>query len=160
MSADEIDPRKKLAYDESIRALNLQSSALDDLRSRTGILLTAVSLTATFLGSKALDGGFTPWSDAGLGSFVLSGLFCLAILWPTGGWSFVFDARTILSGYVEGPNSAPLDQIYVEFSRINQDNWKANAENLTRLFWYFRLAVLALIAQLPCWLIAIGILHG
>ena len=38
------DERKKLAYDESIRALGLQSVVLDDLRARTGILLTDINV--------------------------------------------------------------------------------------------------------------------
>src|SRR5262249_53369597 len=100
VSSENFDPRKKLAYDESIRSLTLQSSVLDDLRSRTGILLTAVSLTATFLGAKALQHGFTLWTKVGLGCFLASGGFCLMILWPSGSWDFTFNTQTILDDYV------------------------------------------------------------
>jgi hypothetical protein len=160
VQSPESDPRKKLAFDESIRSLTLQSSVLDDLRSRTGILLTAVSLTATFLGSKALQHGFTFWTEVGLGCFLVSGGFCLAVLWPSGSWNFVFNAKTILDDYVAGDDPADLDEMLVEFAERNQENWTENDVRLARLFWFFRLAVLALIGQLPCWLIAIGKAHG
>jgi hypothetical protein len=94
--ADEPDPRKKLAFDESVRALEQQSSALDNLRGRTGVLLTAISLTATFLGAQALErAGFSFLSWVAIGCFVVAGLACLAILWPSGEWKFVLNAKTI-----------------------------------------------------------------
>ena len=154
------DERKKLAYDESIRALDLQSVVLDDLRARTGILLTAASLTATFIGSRALDGGFTTWTRFALAFFVASGGFCLGVLWPRGQWGFAFNANTILEGYIQQPVAASIDEMYVEFAKINQGNWEANADRLKWLFWCFRLAVLALVLQVPCWLAAIGGAHN
>jgi hypothetical protein len=154
------DPRKKFAYDESVRALNLQSSALDDLRARTGILLAAVSLTATFIGSRALEEGFSTWTRLALGFFIASGGFCLGVLWPRGDWGFTFNAKTILEGYIEASNPAELDEMFVELAEINQTNWETNAEKLRWLYWSFRLAVLALVLQVPCWLAAIGRING
>ena len=151
-----MDERKKLAYDESIRALSLQSVVLDDLRGRTGILLTAASLTATFIGSRALDDGFTTWTRLALGFFLATGGFCLGVLWPRGQWGFAFNAKTILDGYIKQSNGATIEEMYVAFAEINQSNWEANADRLKWLFWSFRLAVLALVLQVPCWLIAIG----
>jgi hypothetical protein len=151
-----MDERKKLAYDESIRALSLQSVVLDDLRGRTGILLTAASLTATFIGSRALDDGFTTWTRLALGFFLATGGFCLGVLWPRGQWGFAFNAKTILEGYIQQSNGATIEEMYVAFAEINQSNWEANADRLKWLFWSFRLAVLALVLQVPCWLIAIG----
>jgi hypothetical protein len=155
-----VDGRKRLAYEESIRALTLQSSVLDDLRARTGILLTAASLTATFVGSRALDDGFTTWTRVALGFFLATGGFCLGVLWPRGDWNFAFDAQAILDGYVNTSDGATLDEMYVRFAEINQKNWKSNTEKIRWLFWSFRLAVLALVLQVPCWLAAIGNAHG
>lgn len=151
-----MDERKKLAYDESIRALSLQSVVLDDLRGRTGILLTAASLTATFVGSRALDDGFTTWTRLALGFFLATGGFCLGVLWPRGQWGFAFNAKTILEGYIHRSDGATIEEMYVTFAEINQSNWEANADRLKWLFWSFRLAVLALVLQVSCWLIAIG----
>jgi hypothetical protein len=154
------DPRKRLAFEESIRALTLQSAVLDDLRSRTGILLTAASLTATFVGSRALDEGFSAWTLVALALFLATGGFCLRVLWPSENWQFSFNARTILDGYVREPDSASLNKMLVEFAEFNQENWDANNEKLSRLFRSFRLAVLALVLQVLCWLMAIGMTHG
>ena len=160
MTGEVEDPRKRLAFEESIRALTLQSAVLDDLRSRTGILLTATSLTATFVGSRALDGGFSTWTQVALGLFLMTGGFCLGVLWPTGDWGFTFDAKTILDGYVRHPCPATIDQMHVEFAEINQENWQKIDDTLEWLFWSFRLGVLALVLQVPCWLMAIGTANG
>jgi hypothetical protein len=47
----------ELGYELALRGLDHQESTLDDLRTRTGTLLTATALVATFLGARALDGG-------------------------------------------------------------------------------------------------------
>lgn len=51
---DSGDPRLKLVYEESVRGWSLQSSVLDELRNRTGILLAAASVSSAFLGSADL----------------------------------------------------------------------------------------------------------
>jgi hypothetical protein len=160
MTQETADPRKRLAFDESVRALNLQSSVLDDLRARTGILLSATSLTATFVGARALDEGFATWSCIALGFFVATGGFCLGVLWPRGEWGFTFNAKTIIDGYVSSKEPATLDEMHVEFAQINQENWRTNDERLKWLFWSFRLAVLTLVLQVPCWLVAIAESNG
>jgi hypothetical protein len=154
------DQRKRLAYEESVRALTLQSSVLDDLRSRTGILLTAISLTATFVGSRALDDGFTTWTEIAFVLFLLSAGFCLGVLWPAGNWGFTLNASAVLGKYVHGSDPKGLDQMLEEIAVLNQENWEENAERLRWLFWCFRLAVLALALQVPCWLMAIGHANG
>lgn len=43
-----------LSYQAAVRALDLQERAVDQLRSRTGTLLAATSLTASFLGGQTI----------------------------------------------------------------------------------------------------------
>ena len=151
------DPRKKLAYDESVRALELQSSALDDLRSRTGILLAALSLSASFLGAQALkDPGLTGWSWAAIGSFAVSGLLSLGVLWPGWKWRFTSNAKTIIED-VQSDESLTLDQMYETYAESNQEDWEENSKRrLKPLIWLFRVAVLTLILQVAFWLFALG----
>jgi hypothetical protein len=130
MPEREPDKRKQLAFEESLRALDMQSEELNDLRGRTGILLTAASLTATFVGSRALDNGFDVWTAAAIGLFIATGGFCLGVLSPSGGWNFVFNATTILDGWIEASPEASLDEMHAEFARTNQQNWKSNDERL------------------------------
>jgi hypothetical protein len=42
-----------LAYEQSVRAIEQQARMLDELRSRTGLLLTGASIVASFLGERA-----------------------------------------------------------------------------------------------------------
>jgi hypothetical protein len=155
------DPRKKLAYEESIRALEQQSSVLDELRSRTGVLLAALSLSASFLGAQALkNSGFAGWSWAAVGTFAASGLLSLRVLWPGAGWKFTANAKTIIEDVNSG-DPPTLDQMYETYAEDNQEVWADNSEKrLKPLFRCFRLAVLALVLQVAFWLLALGNPHA
>lgn len=155
------DPRKKLAYEESIRALEQQSSVLDELRSRTGVLLAALSLSASFLGAQALKNpGFTAWSWAAIGSFAASGLLSLRVLWPGTGWKFTSNAKTIIED-VNSDDPPTLDQMYETYAEDNQEVWEKNSQDrLKPLFRCFRFAVLALVLQVAFWLLALGNPHA
>jgi hypothetical protein len=155
------DPRKKLAYEVSIRALEQQSSVLDELRARTGVLLAALSLSASFLGAQALKNpGFSAWSWAAIGSFAVSGLLSLRVLWPSGGWKFTANAKTIVED-VNSDKSLTLDQMYETYAEDNQEVWEENSrKRLKPLIWFFRIAVLTLVLQVAFWLIALGNPHA
>lgn len=152
------DARKSLAYKESVRALGQQESVLDALRSRTGILLTAISITATFLGARALDapGGISTWSWVAIGFFAGAGGCALAVLWPRDDWRFAANPTRILDDYIEGDDPATLDEMHDELARHNRSDWERNAARLGKLFSLFRLAALLLVVQVGFWLIAIG----
>ena len=61
---------EELAYGESVRAIESQAGGLDELRTRTGVLLAAASIVASFLGAEALKAGDAEGLTAGaLGAF-------------------------------------------------------------------------------------------
>jgi hypothetical protein len=158
---NDADPRKKLAYDESVRSLQLQSGVLDDLRGRTGILLTALSLTATFLGARALDlGGFSKWSWAAIAFFGVSALCCLWILRPGGKWTFTTSATYILREYVDGSEPKTLDEVHVALAEDNQKSRDENNDALDNLYLIFTIAIVALVLQVGFWLAALGTSHA
>lgn len=47
---------ERLAYEAALRALDKQERLIDELRNRTGLLLAAASLAASFLGREAFAG--------------------------------------------------------------------------------------------------------
>ena len=47
------DEAYKVPYDESVRMLTQQGSALDNIRTRAGTLVAAASLVTTFVGAQA-----------------------------------------------------------------------------------------------------------
>jgi hypothetical protein len=54
-----VDERIALIFEESRRALDQQEKVLDNLRARTGVLLTAASIASTFLGAAAGGGDWS-----------------------------------------------------------------------------------------------------
>jgi hypothetical protein len=46
---------EKLAYEAALRGLDKQEGLLEELRARTGVLLAASSLAASFLGQQAFQ---------------------------------------------------------------------------------------------------------
>jgi hypothetical protein len=71
-----------LAYELALRALDQQEAALVELRSRTGILLAASALTASFLGAPALSGGLDLPVALALAAFVGVVLMSSTVLLP------------------------------------------------------------------------------
>jgi hypothetical protein len=67
---------EQLSYDLARGALAEQDRAIDELRARTGTLLAASSIVASFLGGRALDAhGFNWESIVALGCFGAAALF-------------------------------------------------------------------------------------
>ncbi|HMJ94894.1 MAG TPA: hypothetical protein VK486_03530, partial [Thermoleophilaceae bacterium] len=48
---------EELAYNEALRAIESQERMVNELRSRTGILLTGASIVTSLLGATALTAG-------------------------------------------------------------------------------------------------------
>jgi hypothetical protein len=87
---------QELTYEVSLGALNQQESALNELRSRTGVLLAATAIAIALLGGRALDdGGHTVLELAGtaFAQAVIDRLVaafrwaCLTLVGAVGLWS-------------------------------------------------------------------------
>jgi hypothetical protein len=84
---------EKTSYEIALRALDQQAQALAELRARTGTLLTAASLIASFLGAQAIAmSGFDGWSALALLSFCVSVALSIYVLLPRDGLIFALDA--------------------------------------------------------------------
>jgi hypothetical protein len=77
---DERDSLQRVAYQRSVSALRHQEAVLTRLWERTGTLLAASSIVASFLGARALDDGFGTLTVLGLVAFVLSVLASVYVL--------------------------------------------------------------------------------
>jgi hypothetical protein len=84
------DLLSELAYDSAIRALDLQERGIEQLRARTGTLLAASSLTASFLGALAVQRSatFGALDALGLIAMVSSIALCVYVLLPKRGFVF------------------------------------------------------------------------
>jgi len=64
---------EQTTYDLAVRALSQQEQGLVELRARTGTLLTAASLIASFLGAQPIArNGLSEWVVLALSAFCLS----------------------------------------------------------------------------------------
>jgi hypothetical protein len=147
------DERIKIIYEEAVRGWSLQSSVLDELRSRTGVLLAAASVAVALLGSSDISKheGFTTLGWFAVGAFGLVLGLCLYVLFPTGGWTFTHDAKLALKGYVEAELSVDDTR---EGLAIKADEYRnENDKKLHCMFLAFQGASLALGASIVLWLI-------
>jgi hypothetical protein len=159
MSSDQvIDARVKLAYDESTRALDMQSSTIDELRSRTGVLLATITVAAAFLGAAALEHHRThgvlwwPTSLAFVGFLAAIGL-CLGVLWPVE-LEFIYGADT-LDDYFS--RDAPATEMCRAMAYGNGKSWTGNDGRIKRRVTLFRWACAALGLDVLLWLVNIGV---
>ena len=145
---------ERLAYEAAQRALDKQERLLEELRSRTGLLLAAASLAASFLGGEAFAG--TP--PRGLATLALSAFLVAVgasvyILLPTRD-EFVFGlvgARLYEALYSVRTD---LPEVYRRLAYTLDRVWADNDRKIQTLFRAFRLGaaglsteVLALIAM-------------
>jgi hypothetical protein len=100
------------AHRIAAQALGQQEQALTELRTRTGTLLTAASLIASFLGGQALARqGLSPWVVLALAAFGLSVVLCIYVLLPKSGLIFALDAPETYSAlYVVREDPEEIDR--------------------------------------------------
>lgn len=141
----------RLAYDESIRALDQQETAVDGFRSRAGILISAAAITTSFLGAKVLEGGqpdLTSW--LAISAFLGVVGFCLAVLWPTK-WEFSADAGDLIATYIETVEPMSTREIHRDLALHMRDSHMENSVRLKQLVRWFQFAVFLLSAEIVFW---------
>ena len=162
MADADIDPRATLVYDESVRGLDMQSTSIDELRSRTGVLLAAASVASAFLGATALQHHHVLYwvSVVAILLFVATIVLCLCVLWPSEVWEFAFNARTLDDWYFAKDGDAEevtASDMARQMARSNADSREGNKAHLKCRFELFRFASIALGLNLVFWLIDIGV---
>lgn len=86
---------EELVYSAAQRALDQQSTALSDLRTRTSTLVAAATLSASFLGAAAIGRSAPTWAVVlAMSAFLLTGAFAGAVLWRAR-VSFAIDADRV-----------------------------------------------------------------
>jgi hypothetical protein len=141
----------ELSYDAAVRALDLQERGVEQLRARTGTLLAASSLTASFLGAQTIQhtGGLQALGSLALISLAASIVLCVYVLLPKSGFVFSVNAARMyetLFEIGEDEEEARRRLIYwlEEYREANQ----VKIEDLGR---YFFGAAIALTLQLVFW---------
>lgn len=148
------DTAYKLAYEEAVRALSEQQSALQGFRTNAGILLSAAAIATSFLGGAALaDGRFSGWSWAAVLLFAGVAAVVFAILWPLRSWEFVASPHDLIATYVEAERPLPLARIHRDLALHMEQSHDANAWRLERIVWLSRAAIVLLAAETFSWIV-------
>lgn len=135
-------------------ALRRQDNDLGDLRARTGTLLTAASLIATFLGGQALAReGLSLWIVLALAAFGLAIALCIYVLLPKDSLTFGLDAhRAYAALYDIREDEGEIDRRLADWLQLLRE---ANHPTVVRLTKAFRIAGFALLAEIV--LLAVGL---
>jgi len=91
----------EIIYAESTRAITAQEASLDELRSRTGVLLAALSVSTSFLGAQTATGGLGLLGVIALLTFAAAVGACLYVLRPQRGWVFDLDAEILAEDWID-----------------------------------------------------------
>lgn len=145
-----------LSYDAAVRALDLQERALDQLRARTGILLAASSLSASFLGGQTIqhESGLGALSGLALVSLTVSVLVCVYVLLPKEGFEFSLNAPQVYETLYEFRDDE--EEVKRRLVYWLKELWQTNQDKIEALGTYFFVAAVALVLQLLFWAFALA----
>ena len=146
---------EELVYTAAQRALDQQSTALSDLRTRTSTLVAAATLSASFLGAAAIGRNAPAWAGVlAMAAFLLSGACAGWVLWPAQ-VSFAVDIDNMddeLSPHRNDPETYLL-RVAHGLRDVSRENQKV----IEQRELIFRLALLALGAETLLWALALAL---
>ena len=147
---------EQLAYELASRALKEQDGALDELRSRTGTLLAAAALVASFLGARSLDNvGFNWATVVALAAFAATALLSVYVLFPRQGLARSLSGPAVYEYFVA--KDVDVAETRRQLAYWMQDAYAGNLRLVNRLFWGFRMASAALVLEVVFWSVALGL---
>jgi hypothetical protein len=150
------DQRYELLYQEALRAVADQPSAVDSVQSRAGLVASAGAVSLSLAATQATLS--SAWSWAVLAAFLTVVVLVAWILWPRGSWRFNFDVDYLVWEYIEGPAPLREDLIKRDLALHLGRNARANAVQIDRLGRGLAGAILALLVETT--LIALSFLGG
>jgi hypothetical protein len=150
------DLLSQLAYDSAIRALDLQERGVEQLRARTGTLLAASSLTASFLGALAIQHSatFGVLNALGLVAMTCSIALCVYVLLPKKGFVFSLSGPAVYEELFEFREDN--SEIHRRLVYWQESYWEANQAKIDELGRFYLAAALGLLIQLVLWVSSLG----
>jgi len=138
---------EKLAYEAALRGLDKQEGLLEELRTRTGVLLAASSLAASFLGQQA----FQNPSPRGLAitalvAFVVSIAACVFVLLPKKNLIFAEAGAGLYEGLYAVRGDMP--EVYRRLAYDLDRFWDSNDKKIRWLTHAYTVAASALVIEI------------
>ena len=155
-SAGVADPDRKelvsIRYQEAARGIEQQRGALGELRARTGLLITAATISSSFLGSTAAKGnpGFPGRFYLPVISFGISIGLALAILLPWPGWRFF-----LRSASFDAYEGEPADDVISALAGLLESNMDQNQKRIDSMSRVFTISAILLLISIIAWIVVI-----
>jgi hypothetical protein len=143
-----------IAFEAATRALDKQEAVLEELRSRTGLLLAASSLAVAFLGRPALDDSRDAFAVIALAAFAVSIASSVYVLLPKSTFFFALSGKHVYENLYEYRDDP--DEIRRRLVYDRQRFWDDNDVIMRRLLIAFRVAAAALAVEIVALLAAIS----
>ena len=144
---------QELAYAEATRAIGQQQTKLDNVRTRVGVMFSASSVAAAFLGNAAIgdDGVNGAAMAVAVAAYTLVAVVTLLVLLPYK-FEFAFSAETMLK-----KEWADLEDgdLHGQLALYLEDQFDRNEEKIGRLFWGLEAAAGFTSVEIVAWLIAL-----
>jgi hypothetical protein len=138
---------EKLAYEAALRGLDKQEGMLEELRSRTGVLLAASSLAASFLGQQAFqDPSPRGLAIASLGAFVISIAASVFILLPKKELIFAEAGSGLYEGLYAVRNDMP--EVYRRLAYDLDRFWESNDKKIRWLTRAYTVAAASIVIEI------------
>ncbi len=138
---------EKLAYEAALRGLDKQERLLEELRSRTGVLLAASSLAASFLGQQAFQNPSPRGlAIASLGAFVISIAASVFILLPKKELIFAEAGSGLYEGLYAVRDDMP--EVYRRLAYDLDRFWESNDEKIRWLSRAYTVAAASIVIEI------------
>ena len=151
---------EEITYEAGRAALDAQQNAVDGIRQRTGTLLAAHALVASFLGATAVrESGFTPLAWAALATLV-SGLVAAAALLAPWKLKFAVDAPELYEVLYERAAVEAEDGTFSWLAAAGFGYDALRVENAPRVALMSRFArtlAVLMVAQTLLWLTGLAV---
>lgn len=143
-----------VAFEAATRALDKQERVLEELRSRTGVLLAASSLAVAFLGRPALDDSRDLLAGLALAAFAVSIGSSVYVLLPKSTFYFALSGRHVFENLYE--YRTDMAEVHRRLTYDMQRFWESNDLVMGRLLVAFRIAAASLVIEVISLLAAVS----
>jgi hypothetical protein len=137
----------QLSYEAAMRSLERQEARLEELRARTGVLIAASALAASFLGETAFKHP-DPRGLAllALGAFIISIVASVYVLLPKKDLIFVQSGKGLYEGLY--PFRDDIPEVYRRLAYDLDRFWESNDTKIKRLTHSYMVAATALTVEI------------
>jgi hypothetical protein len=150
------DPRLRLVYEESLRGLLQQQSAVESLHNRAATVVFATSFASSLLGTRALADGLGLLDWTALALLLCIGALTVTTLWPYYDLTFRFDAEDLLRAYVDVEPVPSLSQVHRGLALEARRYFHRNGRIVRRLREAIQVALVLLLLEIVAWMLSIA----